>query len=100
MSQPRAARVILAYAQCKVLDPATGKPTMVGFYRDAVLPAVADPADVERLVRRGYAEWVDADPPAAPVQAPAPATEPAPADQPPPAKPPAKTTATGKPAEG
>jgi len=63
MSQ-RQARVIVAYATVKMLD-GVGKPAVHGFYRDAVLPAGADPAAVEGLVRRGYAQWVDADPPAA-----------------------------------
>ena len=56
----RQARVILAYATVKVLDPATGSWAVRSFYKDAVFPDSADPEDVERLVRRGYAEWLEA----------------------------------------
>lgn len=56
----RRARVVVAYATVKVLNPATGKWAMFGYHRDAVLPDEADPDNVASLVRRGYAEWVDA----------------------------------------
>jgi len=55
----RRARVTVAYATVKLLDPATGKWTVAGFYRDAVLPVEADPENVASLVRREYAEWLD-----------------------------------------
>jgi len=55
----RRARVTVAYATVKLLDPATGKWTVAGFYRDAVLPIEADPENVASLVRREYAEWLD-----------------------------------------
>lgn len=66
----RQARVILAYATVKLLDPVSGS-TVRSYYKDAVFPDSADPEDVERLVRRGYAEWVEND-------APAPVAEPTP----------------------
>ncbi len=55
----RRARVTAAYATVRVLDPASGKPTVYGFYEGGILPPSADPESVEGLVRRGYAEWVD-----------------------------------------
>ena len=55
----RRARVTVAYATVKLLDPATGKWTVHGFYQGAVLPENADPENVAGLVRREYAEWVD-----------------------------------------
>ena len=62
----RLARLTAAYGTVRVVDPATGGPSIRGFYQGAVFPAAADPEDVERLVRRGYAEWVDEDEPARP----------------------------------
>lgn len=56
----RRARVTAAYATVRIMDPALG-PAVVGFYRGAVLPESADPEGVARLVRREYAEWVDAE---------------------------------------
>lgn len=64
----RQARVVVAYATVKVLDPATGKPTVCGFYKDSVLPANADPANVEALVRREYAAWINEEPVPEPVK--------------------------------
>lgn len=55
----RRARVTAAYATVKLLDPATGKWTVAGFYKDAVLPIEADPENVAGLVRKEYAEWVE-----------------------------------------
>ena len=80
----RQARVVVAYATVKLNDPATGKPTVRGFYRDAVLPDFADADNVASLVRRGYAEWVD-EPEEPPAELPAeqPTEEPAAAPQPP-----------------
>ena len=43
----------------KIIDPITGKPTVLGFYQGAVLPPEADPENVASLVRREYAEWLD-----------------------------------------
>lgn len=57
----RRARVTAAYATVRVLDPATGAPTVVGFHQGGTFPDTADPENVENLVRRGYAEWVEAD---------------------------------------
>lgn len=63
----RRARATAAYATCRVLDPATGAPTVLGFHQGGTFPDTADPDNVENLVRRGYAEWVDeADGPADP----------------------------------
>jgi len=76
----QAARVTVAYATVKLLDPATGKWTVHGFPQGAVFPSSADPENVANLVRREYAEWVD--PPASvpPESAPEPAPpEPEPA---------------------
>jgi len=67
------ARVTAAYATVPVLDTPSGKPTVYGFHQGAVFPPSSDPEAVARLVRRGYAEWVQEDEPAA-------AEEPAPAD--------------------
>lgn len=67
----RQARVTAAYATVKVIDTPTGKPTVYGFYEGGIFPPSADPDDVARQVRRGYAEWVDEEPPSA-----APAEEP------------------------
>jgi hypothetical protein len=58
----RQARVVVAYAVVKVLDPLSGKPTVVGFPQGAVLPAYADSQNVADLVRREYCEWVDPQP--------------------------------------
>ena len=55
----RQARVTAAYATVRVLDPATGAPTVVGFHQGGTFPDTADPENVESLVRSGYAEWVD-----------------------------------------
>lgn len=55
----RRARVIAAYATVKIMDAASGKPTVCGFYEGAILPPSADPQNVEGLVRRGYVEWVE-----------------------------------------
>lgn len=55
----RRARVTAAYATVRILDPATDAPSVRGFYKDAVLPEAAFTEDVERLVRREYAEWID-----------------------------------------
>ena len=55
----RQARVAVAYATVKLLDPATGKWTVHGFPQGAVFPPNADPENVANLVRREYAEWVD-----------------------------------------
>jgi hypothetical protein len=55
----RRARVVAAYSTVKLLDPASGKWTVAGFYQGAILPAEADPDNVAALVRREYAEWVD-----------------------------------------
>lgn len=63
----RRARVTAAYATVRVLDPATNAPTVLGFHQGGTFPDTADPENVENLVRRGYAEWVDeADGPADP----------------------------------
>jgi hypothetical protein len=59
MAGPRRARVTVAYATCKVVDPATGTTTVLGFYQGAPLPPNADPENVKSLVRRQYAEWMD-----------------------------------------
>jgi hypothetical protein len=53
--------VVVAYATVKLLDPATGKWTVGGFYEGAVFPENADPENVASLVRREYAEWLDKD---------------------------------------
>ena len=58
----RRARVVVAYATVKLLDPTTGKWTVHGFYQGAVFPENADPENVATLVRREYAEWLDAEP--------------------------------------
>jgi hypothetical protein len=55
----RRARVTAAYATVRIMDPATGAPSVRGFYQGAVFPDVAFAEDVERLVRREYAEWAD-----------------------------------------
>lgn len=55
----RRARVVVAYATVKVLDPISGGWSVRGFYQDAILPAEADPENVASLVRRQYAEWLD-----------------------------------------
>lgn len=55
----RQARVTAAYATVKILDPSSGSWSVRGFYQGGVLPESADPEDVERLVRREYAEWAD-----------------------------------------
>ncbi len=52
----------VAYATVKVLDPISGKWTVLGFYQGAILPDSADPDNVANLVRREYAEWVDDEP--------------------------------------
>lgn len=65
----RKARVTAAYATVKIVDPGSGSWSVRGFYEGGVFPESADPEDVERLVRRGYAEWVDGD--AGPAEAPA-----------------------------
>jgi colicin import membrane protein len=52
--------VVVAYATVKVLDPISGKWTVHGFPKDAIFPAEADPENVANLVRREYAEWLDA----------------------------------------
>jgi hypothetical protein len=52
--------VTAAYATVKLLDSVTGKWTVCGFYQGAVLPEFADPENVASLVRREYAEWLDA----------------------------------------
>lgn len=57
----RRARVTAPYSTVRVMDAATGGPAMLSFYRDAVYPDGAAAEDVERQVRRGYAEWLDAD---------------------------------------
>jgi hypothetical protein len=54
----RQARVTAPYATVRVDDPALGL-AILGFYQGAPFPANAMDEDVERLVRRGYAEWVD-----------------------------------------
>lgn len=56
----RRARVLAPYATVKITDSATGQPAVVGFYQGAVLPPEADPENVASLVRREYAEWLDA----------------------------------------
>jgi hypothetical protein len=66
----RQARVTAAYATVRCADPGTGKVMVLGFGHDAVFPVTADPEGVERLVRRGYAEWVD-QPEAEPIAEPA-----------------------------
>ena len=58
----RQARVTVAYATVKLLDPATGKWTVHGFPQGAVFPSNADPDNVANLVRREYAEWVETTP--------------------------------------
>lgn len=55
----RRARVVAAYATVKVVDPTTGKWTVAGFQKDALLPADADPENMATLVRREYCEWVE-----------------------------------------
>lgn len=55
----RRARLTAAYGTVRVMDPATGSPSIRGFYQGAVFPDAAFAEDVERLVRREYAEWVD-----------------------------------------
>lgn len=55
----RRARVTAAYATVKIIDPISGKPTVLGFYKDAILPPEADPENVASLVHREYAEWLD-----------------------------------------
>lgn len=62
MAGPRRARVLAAYATCKVRDTATGVLTVLGFYQGAILPSNADADNVASLVRREYAEWVEAEP--------------------------------------
>jgi hypothetical protein len=57
----RRARVVVAYATAKILDPISGKWTVHGFHQGAVFPPEADPENVANLVRREYAEWLDAD---------------------------------------
>jgi hypothetical protein len=59
MSTPRRARVLVAYATVKILDPISGKMTVRGFPQGAVFPPDADPENVANLVRREYAEWLD-----------------------------------------
>lgn len=83
----RQARVSVAYATVKVPDGA-GKPTVMGFHQGTVFPASADPEDVARLVRRGYAEWVDEPAEEPPVEEPKSDEEPA--------KPEPKTTRAAK----
>ena len=87
----RQARVTVAYATVKLLDPASGKWTVIGFPQGAVFPSNADPANVAALVRREYAEWVEEapaeQPPADPEPEPDPATEPEPGKDAPPANP-------------
>lgn len=58
----RRARLTAAYGTVRIMDPATGAPSIRGFYQGAVFPDSADPQDVARLVRRDYAEWVDDEP--------------------------------------
>jgi hypothetical protein len=57
----RRARVVVAYATVKLLDPISGKPAVAGFYQGAIFPPEADPDNVASLVRREYAEWLDED---------------------------------------
>jgi len=78
------ARVTAAYATVRVLDPATGKPTVRGFYENAVLPEAADAVNVESLVNRGYAEWVDDSPAEVPPADPEPGKDAPPANPTPP----------------
>lgn len=66
----RRARVTAAYATVKVLDTATGKPAIHGFYEGGIFPPSSDPDSVAALVRRGYAEWLDEPPPVEVIPAP------------------------------
>jgi len=59
----------------KLLDPASGKWTVIGFPQGAVFPPNADPANVAALVRREYAEWVDDSPAEVPPADPEPRPE-------------------------
>jgi hypothetical protein len=45
----------------KLIDPISGKWTVRGFDNGAIFPENADPENVASLVRREYAEWLDAD---------------------------------------
>jgi hypothetical protein len=71
----RRARVVVAYATVKLLDPISGKPAVAGFYQGAIFPPEADPENVASLVRREYAEWVDEPEPDAPTSEPEPESE-------------------------
>lgn len=64
--------MVAAYATVKITDPVSGKWTVHGFTQGGVFPAEADPENVANLVRRGYAEWVDAPAPTAPAEPAAP----------------------------
>jgi len=55
----RRARVVVAYATVKIIDPISGKPAVRGFDQGAIFPVEADPENVAALVRREYAEWLD-----------------------------------------
>lgn len=46
-------RVAWPYANVRIIDPATGSPTVAGLTKDTPVPAAADPADVKRLVAKG-----------------------------------------------
>jgi hypothetical protein len=49
-------RVVWAYVTLKVLDDASGKPTIRGLSEGGITPPSADPADIKRLAAKGALE--------------------------------------------
>lgn len=82
MSTQQQYQVVWAYASVRVIDGATGQPTIRGFAEGGVLPPTADPADVKRLLGKGAIVVLGASPEPDPVIVPAPEPEPDPEPEP------------------